>query len=51
MGMTENCALCRFYHNKRCRRFPPTVWGDGLHLQAWPRLEEANWCGEWKDKP
>jgi hypothetical protein len=29
-----------------CRRRPPTVIAGGA--TAWPAVEEADWCGDWK---
>lgn len=52
--MIENercCGKCRFYdpQGRNCRRFPPQVWETvDSGGSAFPRVEEEEWCGEFK---
>ena len=50
------CGSCRFYFplGRQCRRYPPTVWGDGQsettssYCCSFPQVREEEWCGEFK---
>ena len=35
----------------QCRRFPPVVVDVGTNddpIAAWPSMNDADWCGEWR---
>ena len=49
------CAWCFYFDDKgdgtgQCRVRPPKVFlVDGQPQAHFPPVEEADWCGEWKD--
>jgi hypothetical protein len=44
------CNTCLYLVNTvECRRYPPTVLAAGTSI--WPRVEDDDWCGEWKAGP
>lgn len=53
--MSETCKTCKFRSKEgpglegepRCRRNPPQVH-DGMSVHGWPRVDDDDWCGEWK---
>lgn len=61
VNLDPSCSTCEFSSPTflddqpepvlECRRFPPTLLShgdfDGL-TQAWPRVGETDWCGEYR---
>lgn len=43
------CRDCKFYQIGFCHRFPP-VYTSAFKHPGFPRVEELDWCGEFKDK-
>lgn len=42
------CENCRFWHENRCRRYPPQIYTEeDCSFVAFPLTSKYEWCGEW----
>jgi hypothetical protein len=46
------CKDCKFYEDKKCKRFPPTLDPNSIYCFSYfPVVEEYDWCGEFQSLP
>lgn len=59
MQENKSCEFCKFFYEKRCRRYPPQVYGcvDGdqydittSDISIFPEVKKTDWCGEFKSR-
>lgn len=47
----ERCETCRFYKDKMCCRYPPSLSFEPMKYGfegKWPEVKWTDWCGEYR---